>query len=196
MEKYKKNTGSLVKKIVYPKSIKNVYFATAPWRNKGFRVAYSTSTSYSESLYIGAITKGFVIATIPLKVEMKCGKEVLTPRFQNFFDLTATINTGTEVILTKAELEKFATTTTLFTSTISLTRCPIDQSTLAIEKHDPSVYKGTPAKDTVVNTESRQFKINPAGKLILRTDRFDKAGYYYADLVAHTIGGVEIRFPY
>jgi len=39
-------------------------------------------------------------------------------------------------------------------------------------------------------------KINNNGKLHINTKRFKKAGYYYADIVATTIGGAQIRFPF
>jgi len=43
---------------------------------------------YTDMLYIGAVTKGFVINTIPLKISMNCGNEVLKLKTPNFIDLS------------------------------------------------------------------------------------------------------------
>ena len=84
-------------------------------------------------MFIGAISKGFVITTVPLSIEIKCGSEILRLKDPNFNDLDFSINSGVKIIMSKDDLILAMTTQTFFTSTIDLSICPADQSTLNIE---------------------------------------------------------------
>ena len=46
------------------------------------------------------------------------------------------------------------------------------------------------------NAGSDRFLFSKKGDLKLKTGKFTKAGYYYADLVCSEIGGSELRFAY
>jgi hypothetical protein len=84
-------------------------------------------------LFVGAITKGFVIGTVPFSIEMKCGSEILRLKDPNYNNLDFSINTGTKIIMSKNDLILAMTTQTFLTSTIDLSICPFDQTTLNVE---------------------------------------------------------------